>query len=150
MFRKLKKLFSAQYSHFRPSIHNIVKYPCKKDICQKYFFTLGKLKKYFPPSTTISALVYTTLWNTLVKKIFTKTNFFYDGEIKKKILFAQYNHFRPSIHNIVKYACKKYFIFQEKITSSLFAPSSLFFQSGGAFPRKFFPGDWPSRRSCDS
>ena len=84
MFRKLKKLFSAQYSHFRPSIHNIVKYPCKKDICQKYFFTLGKLKKYFPPSTTISALVYTTLWNTLVKKIFTKTNFFYDGEIKKK------------------------------------------------------------------
>ena len=59
----------------------------------------------------------------------------------KKILFAQYNHFRPSIHNIAKYACKKYFIFQEKITSSLFAPSSLFFQSGGAFPRKFFPGD---------
>ena len=48
MFRKLKKLFSAQYNHFRPSIHNIVKYPCKKDICQKYFFTLGKLKKIFP------------------------------------------------------------------------------------------------------
>lgn len=85
MFRKLKKLFSAQYNHFRPSIHNIVKYPCKKDICQKYFFTLGKLKNnIFPPSTTISAPVYTTLWNTLVKKIFTKTNFFYDGEIKTK------------------------------------------------------------------
>ena len=32
----------------------------------------------------------------------------------KKLLFAQYNRFPPCIHNIAKYACKKYFIFQEK------------------------------------
>ena len=110
MFRKLKKLFSAQYNHFHPSIHNIVKYPCKKDICQKIFFYAGEIKKIFS---------------------------------------AQYSHFRPSIHNLVKYPCKKYFIFQEKITSSLFAPSSLFFQSGGAFPRKLSPGDLLSLRSSD-
>ena len=28
----------------------------------------------------------------------------------RKIFSAQHNHFRPSIHNIAKYACKKYFI----------------------------------------
>ena len=56
MFRKLKKLFSAQYNHFRPSTHNIVKYPCKKDICQKIFFYAGEIKtnifrpvQLFPP-----------------------------------------------------------------------------------------------------
>ena len=150
MFRKLKKLFSAQYSHFRPSIHNIVKYPCKKDICQKIFFYSGEIKNnYFSPSITISALVYITLWNTLVEKIFTKkTLFFMLGKLR--IIFsAQHNHFRPSIHNIAKYACKKYFIFQEKITSFLFAPSSLFSQSGGAFRRRFSAGDLLSPRAFD-
>ena len=67
--RNYKSLFYAQYNNFCPNIHNIYEYPCKKNLQRKINFIFWKLRKdHFLPSKTISALVYTPICNTPVKK----------------------------------------------------------------------------------